>query len=62
MTGPEFETQAYGDGDDTELDELLSRWKELREQGKDVSAQEICSTCPELADELARRIEILRRH
>jgi serine/threonine protein kinase len=61
MTGPEFETQAYGDSDDTKLDGLLSRWRELREQGQDVSAQEVCSTCPELADELARRIETLRR-
>ncbi len=61
MTGPEFETQAYGDSDDTKLDGLLSRWRELREQGQDVSAQEVCSTCPELADELARRIEALRR-
>lgn len=61
MTGPEFETQDYSHEDDTELDELLSRWEELREQGQDVSAQEICSTCPELADELARRIEVLRR-
>ncbi len=61
MTGPEFETQDYGDSDDTELDELLLRWRELRDHGQDVSAQEVCSTCPELADELARRIEILRR-
>jgi hypothetical protein len=61
MTGPEFETQAYGDSDDSKLDRLLSRWTELREQGQDVSAQEVCSTCPELADELAQRIETLRR-
>jgi hypothetical protein len=60
MSGPEFETQAYGDSADTEVDELLLRWKKLREQGQDVSAQEICSTCPELANELTRRIEILR--
>ena len=61
MAVPEFETQAYGDSDDSEVNELLLRWREMREQGTDVSAQEICTTRPDLTEELARRIEVLRR-
>ena len=33
MAVPEFETQAYGDSDDSEVNELLLRWREMREQG-----------------------------
>jgi eukaryotic-like serine/threonine-protein kinase len=61
MAVPEFETQAYGDGGDREVNKLSLRWRELREQGTDVRAQEICTTRPDLAEELDRRIEILRR-
>jgi serine/threonine protein kinase len=52
---------ADGHTDDTEvrLDQLLQRWEELRQQGESPSAQELCSSCPELADELARRIALL---
>ena len=49
------------DADDPRLDELLLRWEELHEQGQSLSADELCSTCPELADELARRIALLRQ-
>jgi tetratricopeptide (TPR) repeat protein/tRNA A-37 threonylcarbamoyl transferase component Bud32 len=42
------------------LGELLLRWDDLRRQGRDVSAGELCPDCPELADKLRRRIEILR--
>jgi serine/threonine protein kinase len=51
---------ANTEGDDPRLGELLSRWEELREQGRSISAEECCSTCPELAEELARRIALLR--
>ena len=34
MAVPEFETQAYGDGDDPEVNKMLLRWRELREQGR----------------------------
>jgi serine/threonine protein kinase len=47
--------------DDPRLDELLLRWEELREQGQSFSAEELCSTCPELAGELARRIALLHQ-
>jgi serine/threonine protein kinase len=42
------------------LGELLLRWDELRRQGRDVSAGELCADCPELAAELRRRIEVVR--
>jgi formylglycine-generating enzyme required for sulfatase activity len=43
-----------------ELAELLLRWEELREQGREASAAELTADCPHLAAELARRIEILK--
>jgi WD40 repeat protein/tRNA A-37 threonylcarbamoyl transferase component Bud32 len=42
------------------LDELLLRWEELREQGRDVSAEELCRDHPELRETLRRRIDVLR--
>jgi serine/threonine protein kinase/tetratricopeptide (TPR) repeat protein len=41
------------------LGELLVRWDELHQQGCDMTAQELCTDCPELVEELARRIEAL---
>jgi eukaryotic-like serine/threonine-protein kinase len=43
------------------LDDLLLRWEELCEAGQTVSAEELCTDCPELLDELRRRIQALRR-
>ena len=40
--------------------DLLVRWDELRRQGRDATAEELCSDCPELAGELRGRIEALR--
>jgi serine/threonine protein kinase len=37
------------------LRELLLRWDELRQEGRDLSAVELCADCPELIDELLRR-------
>ena len=45
--------------DDETLAELLVRWEELREQGRDASAVELCQDCPHLIDELQRRIDAL---
>ena len=42
------------------LGELLLRWDELRRQGRDVPAEDLCADCPELAAELRRRIEVVR--
>jgi serine/threonine-protein kinase len=42
------------------LGELLLRWDELRRHGREMSAGELCADCPELADELRRRIAVVR--
>ena len=42
------------------LGELLLQWDELRRQGRDVTARELCNDCPELFQELDRRIEAVR--
>jgi serine/threonine-protein kinase len=52
---------AKPDGEDARLTELLLRWEELHEQGQSVTPLELCSTCPELAEELGRRIALLRQ-
>jgi tetratricopeptide (TPR) repeat protein/tRNA A-37 threonylcarbamoyl transferase component Bud32 len=46
--------------DDDLLADLLVRWEEWHDQGRDVPAQELCRDCPHLAGELARRIEALK--
>ncbi len=51
----------HTEGDDPRLAELLLRWEELQEEGQSLTADELCSTCPELAEELGRRIAMLRR-
>jgi tetratricopeptide (TPR) repeat protein/tRNA A-37 threonylcarbamoyl transferase component Bud32 len=43
-----------------QLDDLLSVWQEERLQGREVEAGALCSDCPELAAELAQRIDLLR--
>jgi serine/threonine protein kinase len=40
--------------------DLLLRWDELLHQGQIASADDLCRDCPELRDELARKIQILR--
>lgn len=47
---------------DTEdkLFDLLDEWALLHKQGKDVLVQELCRDCPELVEELQRRIETLK--
>jgi serine/threonine protein kinase len=42
------------------LSELLLQWEELHEQGRPASVGELCRDCPELADELRRRIAVLQ--
>jgi len=46
--------------DEDRIAELLLRWEELREQGQDVSAADLCRDCPQLAAALARRIAALK--
>lgn len=45
---------------DERLEDLLLRWEELADAGQGVSAEELCRDCPELTDELRRRIDALR--
>ena len=48
------------DRDEELLADLLVQWEELREQGRDVPAAELCRQHPHLADELDRRINALK--
>jgi serine/threonine-protein kinase len=41
------------------LDDLLLCWEELREGGRDVSPEQLCADCPELAGALAERVKVL---
>jgi serine/threonine protein kinase len=38
------------------INELMLRWEAARQQGRDLSADELCAECPQLTDELLRRI------
>ncbi len=46
---------------DDPVADLLLRWEELFEQRRDVSAEELCRDCPELAAALGQRIADLKR-
>ncbi len=42
------------------LIDLLIQWEESRRQGPDLRAEDLCSDCPELVEELRHRIEAVR--
>jgi serine/threonine-protein kinase len=42
------------------LEKMLQRWDELRRCGEEVSDEQLCADCPELAAELARRMRGVR--
>jgi len=44
---------------EAQLDELLYRWEELAGHGQRTTPEELCADCPELAAELARRVQAL---
>src|SRR5262245_32410745 len=44
-----------------QLNELLLRWEEEREQGRVVSPEELCRDCPHLVEEVRREIQGLER-
>src|SRR5215813_6435122 len=46
--------------DNSRINELILRWVELREQGQDVSASELCRESPECREVLERRLGALR--
>ena len=39
------------------LSDLVIRWEESRRRGQTISLETLCSDCPELQEELGRRIE-----
>jgi serine/threonine protein kinase len=41
------------------LSELLLRWQDLRRQGQEVTVEELCRDCPELAAALRERIKLI---
>jgi serine/threonine protein kinase len=43
------------------IEELLSVWSQAVERGNDLSVATLCRECPELADEVARRLATLRK-
>src|SRR5690348_7476055 len=45
---------------DPRLVDLVLRWEEQRDQGQDISPEELCRDCPELLDDLRRGIASLR--
>jgi eukaryotic-like serine/threonine-protein kinase len=42
------------------LDGLVSRWCALRAQGRSLTAEELCADCPELLEDLRRRLQALQ--
>jgi eukaryotic-like serine/threonine-protein kinase len=46
--------------DELRLEELLIVWEEVRERGEPMTVEQLCRDCPELAEELGRRIQALR--
>lgn len=45
--------------DTARVEQLISQWEELLGQGQYVPAEELCLDCPELIDEVQKRIEAL---
>ncbi len=46
--------------DEDTLADLLIQWEEILESGREVSANELCHDCPQLIEQLARRIKALK--
>jgi serine/threonine protein kinase len=42
------------------IHELLEQWGDLRKGGKDVTAEELCRDCPDLTEQLRKRIKALK--
>ena len=45
---------------DPHVSEILLNWEDARAHGRDLSAEELCRTCPELIPQVADRIRALR--
>jgi tetratricopeptide (TPR) repeat protein/tRNA A-37 threonylcarbamoyl transferase component Bud32 len=46
---------------DERISDLLLQWEEAREQGRDLTPEELCRDCPEFLAEVARHIQALRK-
>lgn len=46
---------------DERLAELLLRWEETWEHGQDVPASQLCADCPELTEQLQKKIDALKK-
>jgi serine/threonine-protein kinase len=44
---------------DSRLSDLLLRWEEMREHGQPIPIEDLCRDCPELTEELRRRVQAL---
>ena len=42
------------------IQELLERWDDRRKLGDELSAEELCHDCPQLLEEVRKRIEALK--
>ncbi len=47
--------------DDEKISDLLLRWEEAQERGEDLDAEVLCADCPELVEDVQKRIAALRR-
>src|SRR5437870_4924653 len=45
---------------DARISQLLAHWEERRAQHQTLSAEELCADCPDLMEEVQRRIRALR--
>jgi WD40 repeat protein len=45
--------------DESRIEDLLSRWEQLKRAGQTVSPEELCRDCPELLEEVRRRVGVL---
>jgi serine/threonine protein kinase len=45
---------------DERLEELLDHWEELRASGRQITPEELCRDCPDLASEVRRRVRSLQ--
>src|SRR5262249_28388508 len=55
-----FPLRSQGMTDERRLSELLQRWQQGLAQGREEPVEGLCRDHPDLADELRRRIDILR--
>jgi WD40 repeat protein/tRNA A-37 threonylcarbamoyl transferase component Bud32 len=47
--------------DPARVDELLSMWQQRSGEGHPIPIEDLCRDCPELLDELRRRVDVLQR-